>query len=73
MIDAYYQPTLISNSAKKLNQGTDIKFSVTLTDPTQVIACHVSCDEFGMAHLTLYTLQLTWNNSWHPPHCDAGT
>ncbi|QDS75045.1 hypothetical protein FKW77_006241 [Venturia effusa] len=34
-------------SAKKLNQGTDIKFSVTLTDPTQVIACHVSCDEFA--------------------------
>lgn len=53
MIEAHYRPILISNSAKKLNQGTDIKFSVTLTDPTQVIACHVSCDEFGMTILTI--------------------
>ncbi|RDI80773.1 hypothetical protein Vi05172_g9233 [Venturia inaequalis] len=52
-------------SAKKLNQGTDIKFSVTLTDPTQVIACHVSCDEFaGTLRTATLALKLPKGIKW---------
>lgn len=34
-------------SARKVNKGETIKFSANLTNPAQIICCHVMCDEFA--------------------------
>jgi ATP-dependent DNA helicase HFM1/MER3 len=34
-------------NSRKVGSGQDIQFSVLLTDPAQLIVCHVMCDEFA--------------------------
>lgn len=41
-------PANKADSAKAISKGQDIKFAVTLTSPTQTVAAHIMCDEFGM-------------------------